>query len=357
MSVQAQAFQFQTDARPVFSMPFGNGHINKTYLVVDSLAQQYILQAINKNVFKNPEAVMDNIIKVTGHLRKTVRNSRQVMLLVPAVGGGYRIIDRDGEYWRMYRFIGDSVSLDRGTPEEFRQNGIAFGRFQRQMADFPADSLAETIPHFHDTPLRYEALQEAVKADCLKRAAHAEGEIEFACRRKGFTRVLRDLQDAGEIPLRTTHNDTKLSNVLLDRQTRKALCVVDLDTVMPGLAVTDFGDAIRYGASGAAEDEPDLAKVNFSLPLYKAFSRGFLSACGESLTPCELSHLPTGAKMMALEQGIRFLTDYLQGDTYYKTTRKNQNLERCRTQFKLVADMEQAWEQMHGVINKLTRKF
>jgi Ser/Thr protein kinase RdoA (MazF antagonist) len=311
------------------------------------------LQSINKNVFRDPEAVMKNIILVTGHLRKTARNSREVMKLVPTKENNFWLEDGNGEYWRIYRFIGDSVSLDRGTLDEFHQNGIAFGRFQKQMADFPAGSLVETIPRFHDTPMRFSALLDAIKKDICGRAKDVQPEIAFALERESFTHTLMDLQTAGDIPLRTTHNDTKLSNVLLDRETREALCVVDLDTVMPGLAVTDFGDAIRYGASGASEDEPDLTKVNLSLPLYEAFAQGFLSACGVSLNACELEHLPTGAKMMTLEQGIRFLTDHLMGDTYYKIRRNGQNLDRSRTQFKLTTDMEQHWDEMRLIIREL----
>ncbi len=239
------------------------------------------------------------------------------------------------------------------TPADLRESGVAFGRFQRQLSDFPAHTLHETIPRFHDTSDRYMLLKEVIAADNCGRVKEVGAEIEFALAREDFAATLTDLQEKGELPLCVTHNDTKLNNVLFDRQTGKALCVIDLDTVMPGLAANDFGDTIRFGATSAAEDERDLSKVHFALPLYEAFAEGFLAACGKSLTPCELAYLPHGAKIITLECGVRFLTDYLSGDTYFRTSREGQNLDRCRTQFQLVADMEREKDKMIKIMEKI----
>ena len=346
-----QAFQFQTDGGPIFCAPYGNGHINRTYLLVDSTARQYILQKINKSVFHDPESLMRNIFAVTAHLRKTAGSFREVLTLIPTLDGREWFTGGDGETWRLYQFVSDSVCLERAeTSADFRESAVAFGQFQKKLADFPAQTLSETIPHFHDTPARYAAFHAAVGADALGRAKDVSREVEFALAREAYASTLTNLQASGGLPLRVTHNDTKLNNVLFDRETRKALCVIDLDTVMPGLAVNDFGDSIRFGASTAAEDERDLTKVSLSLPLFEAYAEGFLSACGESLTACERAHLRDGAKMMTLECGVRFLTDYLSGDTYFKTSRDGQNLDRCRTQFKLVKDMELNWDEMRRLI-------
>jgi len=342
-----QALRFRTDGELIFCAPYGNGHINQTYLLVDSSARQYILQKINRSVFHDPESLMRNVSAVTAHLRKTAGNPREVLTLIPTPEGRAWFVDDDGETWRLYQFISDSVCLERAeTAEDFRESAAAFGQFQRRLADFPAKTLSETIPHFHDTPARYAALHAAVEADACNRVKGVSREIEFALAREEYASTLTNLQASGDLPPRVTHNDTKLNNVLFDRETRKALCVIDLDTVMPGLAVNDFGDSIRFGASTAAEDERDLTKVSLSLPLFEAYAEGFLSACGESLTGCERACLCDGAKSMTLECGVRFLTDYLSGDTYFKTSRDGQNLDRCRTQFKLVKDMEFNWDEM-----------
>ena len=229
---------------------------------------------------------------------------------------------------------------------------MAFGSFQRQLADFPANELSETIPRFHDTPNRYRALRAAIEKDALGRAASCREEIEFALTREADAAVMINLLAAGELPLRVTHNDTKLNNVMLDAKTRKPLCVIDLDTVMPGLAANDFGDSIRFGANTGAEDEKDLKKISLSLARYEAFARGFLEACGKALTPKEIETLPWGAKLMTLECGVRFLTDYLEGDTYFRIHRPGHNLDRARTQFALVADMEKKWAQMCDIVKE-----
>jgi hypothetical protein len=230
--------------------------------------------------------------------------------------------------------------------DDFRGSGLAFGRFQCALADFDANVLHETIPRFHDTPNRIAALRDAVVRDALSRVKNVEREIEFVLEREAYASTLMELSRGGELPLRVTHNDTKLNNILFDIHTRAPLCVIDLDTVMPGLAVNDFGDAIRFGASTAAEDEKDLSKVNFSLPLYQVYAEGFLEACGRTLTATERVCLRDGAKMMTLECGTRFLTDYLCGDTYFRVNREGHNLDRARTQFKLVLEMENCWDKM-----------
>jgi len=346
-----QANQFRTDGNIVYCAPYGSGHINHTYLVLDSTARMYILQMVNKNIFKNTEGLMQNILAVTAHLRQTVNTSREALALVPTKAGNMWLVDENGEFWRMYNFVSDSLCLQKPeSPADFKESALAFGNFQRKLADFPAETLVETIPRFHDTPHRYEAFISAVAADICGRAANVQREIEFALEREPYAKTLINLHKSGDLPLRVTHNDTKLNNVLLDRDTRKALCVIDLDTVMPGFSVNDFGDSIRFGASSAAEDEMDLNKVEFLLPMYEIYTEGFLATGKESLTACEIEHLRDGAKMMTLECGVRFLTDYLSGDIYFRTSRDGHNLHRCRTQFKLVADMENKWDKMRSLL-------
>jgi hypothetical protein len=327
--------------------PFGNGHINQTYLMADATGCQYILQKINKRVFRDPVSLMRNIQAVTAHQRGLAPHPRASMSLIPTNDWNFWYVDGDGEYYRMFRYVADSICLERAeTLNDFRESAIAFGMFQRQLSDFPARTLTETIPRFHDTPDRYRIFKEAIAADVCGRVKDVQKEIEFALDREDFAGTLMALQASGDLPLRVTHNDTKLNNVLFDRDTRRALCVIDLDTVMPGLSVNDFGDSIRFGASTAAEDERDVSRVHFSLELYKAYLDGYLSSCGESLLPAEREHLRTGAKMMTLECGTRFLTDYIQGDVYFRVGRDGHNLDRCRTQYKLVTEMEAAWEKM-----------
>lgn len=351
-----QACAFALDGKPIFHTRYGNGHINETYLLVDSTAREYIIQKINKKVFKAPRHVMENIAAVSNHLKKHTADSRQTLTLIPTKSGTDWFVDECGEYWRAYQFVSDSICLEQAeTPADFRESGAAFGKFQRQLADFPAESLHETIPRFHDTPNRFQRFQEVLHADPHGRARHTAKEIEFALRWEEYAGTLVSLLQSGDMPLRVTHNDTKLNNVLFDRETRKALCVIDLDTVMPGIAVNDFGDSIRFGASTAAEDERDLSKVSLSLPLFEAYTEGFLSSCRESLTQCELMYLRDGAKMMTLECGLRFLTDYLEGDIYFKTRHEEHNLDRCRTQFQLVQNMERHWDQMQRIVMQQVR--
>lgn len=343
--------KFQTKGAALSCEPYGNGHINATYLVKTD-EEQYILQRINHHIFQDVPGLMRNVERVTAFLAEKDPDPRHSLHLVPAKDGA-AYVEAEGEFYRMYDFVHDSICLDAPeTDEDFYQSAVAFGSFQRQLADFPANELSETIPRFHDTPNRYRALRAAIERDALGRAASCREEIEFALTREADAAVMINLLAAGELPLRVTHNDTKLNNVMLDAKTRKPLCVIDLDTVMPGLAANDFGDSIRFGANTGAEDEKDLKKISLSLARYEAFARGFLEACGKALTPKEIETLPWGAKLMTLECGVRFLTDYLEGDTYFRIHRPEHNLDRTRTQFALVADMEKKWTQMCDIVKE-----
>ena len=347
----SQPHNFKTDGTPIFCQPYGSGHINTTYLVLDDTARLYILQKINKNVFRDPLGLMTNIELCCDHLAKKGCGYREALTLIPCKTGKMWHVDADGEYWRMYAFISDSMAFqtpgdNENGAEIMREAGLATGQFLRQLADFDAGKLTETIPNFHNTPMRYEALDAAIAQDKMGRVTEVKAEIDFALARRDFAHTLVNLQKSGVLPTKVTHNDTKLNNILFDRETRKAICVIDLDTIMPGLVANDFGDAIRFGANTAAEDEQDLSKVSFSLDLYHAYAKGFLLACGDSLNPHEITHLATGAKMMTLENGVRFLTDYLNGDEYFKIHHPTHNLDRCRVQFKLVQEMEGKWDEM-----------
>ncbi len=342
--------------------PFGNGHINDTYLVrslkADGSEIKYVLQRINTNIFKKPEEVMQNIIGVTSHLKtKIIANGgnpdREAITVIKTRDGKACCYDKDGNCWRALAFITDAVSLDLPeTDKDFYQSAVAFGSFQKMLADYPADTLFETIPNFHNTPVRYENFLKSVEANASGRADEALEEIEFVKNRREFTSVLEDANKNGILPLKVTHNDTKMNNVMLDKDTREPVCVVDLDTIMPGYSVNDFGDSIRFGASTAAEDEKDLSKVHFDIGLFETYTKGFLKGCAGILTNGEVSLLPEGAKMMTLECGMRFLADFIDGDTYFKTSYPEHNLVRCRTQFRLVEEMEQHWDEMKKIVEK-----
>jgi hypothetical protein len=343
-------------------VPYGNGHINDTFLLRftedNGSITRYILQRMNHETFKSPEQLMENIFGVTRFLRSKIEEShgdvtRETLNIIRTKAGHSFYKDRIGSYWRGYLFIenADCYSSVQDS-HDFYQSAVAFGNFQYQLAEYPAHTLHETIPDFHNTPVRLANLKKAIAADLLGRVKEVSNEINFILDREDFTHVLMDLYSQGKLPLKVTHNDTKLNNVMIDRDTKKGLCVIDLDTVMPGFSANDFGDSIRFGASTGAEDEPDLTKVSFDLELYKIYSKGFLEGCKGSLTDTELEMLPTGAKMMTLECGIRFLTDYLEGDNYFKIHREKQNLDRCRTQIKLVADMEKNWDAMKAAIKQ-----
>ena len=333
---------------------YGNGHINETFLVTTQSEQKYILQRINRGIFKDVPALMRNIAAVTEHLARRYDDPRRSLHLVPARDGAPYLTDETGEYWRMYDFVTGSLCLESPeTNADFYQSALGFGEFQRALADFPAAQLAEVIPHFHDTPDRYRQLREAIARDPAGRLREVGPEVEFAlAREEAAGELMRQLSE-GVLPLRVTHNDTKLNNVLLDAKTRAALCVIDLDTVMPGLPAFDFGDSIRFGAATAPEDTKDLDRMEMSLELYETFAGGFVSACGGALTDAERRSLPVGAKLMTLECGVRFLTDYLSGDVYFRIHRPDHNLDRCRTQFKLVADMEEKAARMQEIVARV----
>ena len=332
--------------------PYGHGHINKTFLVTTDTGHRYILQTINNSVFKDVDALMENIESVTSHLLKQTSNPRKVLHLAKTKWGK-TYLHQDGAYWRIFRYVENSICLQAPeTTEDFYQSAKAFGRFQQLLKDFPAHTLHETIPNFHNTVDRYRIFKEVLAADPMGRAKDVQEEIDFILAREQDAHTLVDLLAEHKIPLRVTHNDTKLNNVMLDANTRKALCVIDLDTVMPGSSLYDFGDAIRFGAATAAEDEKDLSKMEMRLDMFEAFTQGYLQACPD-LTEEERYQMPMGAKLMTLECGVRFLTDYLDGDNYFSTSYDGQNLDRCRTQLKLVADMEEKWEQMHQIVQSL----
>ena len=339
---------------------YGSGHINDTYLVTLNIEQNklVILQRINHSVFKQPEQLMNNIEQVTSYLREQIIKKggdpeRETLNIVQTKENKPFYKDEKGNYWRCYQLISDAVSYDQvESPQDFYESAVAFGNFQKLLKDYPANTLCETIPDFHNTKVRFETFLQSVAEDKMGRAAFVQDEIDFVIQREGLTHVLIDLQEKGELPLRVTHNDTKLNNIMMDKSTRRGLCVIDLDTVMPGLAVNDFGDSIRFGASTAAEDEKNLDIVECSMKLFELYAKGFIEGVDGCLTKKEIQMLPMGAKVMSFECGMRFLADYLDGDIYFKTHRPDQNLDRCRTQFKLVADMEKKWDIMQEIIKK-----
>ena len=353
---------FQFEGVLIDERPYGSGHINDTFLLTFEIAEmgciKVILQRMNKDVFAKPIELMENIIGVTSHLRKKIVENggdpeRETLNVIPAVNGMPYYVDSLGDYWRSYKFITDATSYDQvEKPDHFYQSAVAFGNFQRLLADYPAETLHETIVRFHDTKARFATFKKAVEEDKCGRAASVKKEIEFVLAREEIANYFCDLLENGEIPLRVTHNDTKLNNIMIDNKTGKGICVIDLDTVMPGLAMNDFGDSIRFGASTAAEDELDLDKVSCSMELFELYAKGYIEGCGGKLTKREIELMPMGAKTMTFECGMRFLTDYLQGDTYFKIHREHHNLDRCRTQFKLVEDMENKWYTMQEIVGK-----
>ena len=341
---------FRLNGRPVSCDPYGEGHINLTFLAVTDTGKRYILQRLSRAAFHDIPGLMGNVAAVTEFLAARSSDPRSSLHLIPTLDGRSFCRDSEGEFWRVYDFVEDSLCLQTPeTPEDFYQSAVAFGQFQCRLRDFPAETLCETIPNFHNTPDRYRKFHLAADADAAGRLSSVLPEVRFLLEREEKAGTLQRLRERGELPVRVTHNDTKLNNVMLDAVTRKALCVIDLDTVMPGLVAYDFGDSIRFGASTASEDEKDLSRVEMSLDLFEIYARGFIPACG-GLTAAELECLPLGAWTMTLENGLRFLTDYLEGDHYYHITRPEHNLDRCRTQLKLVSDMEQKWDPMTAII-------
>ena len=347
---------FRVPGRQVSCERYGCGHINETYLSVMDDGTRYILQKINDRVFPDVDGLMHNIASVSDFIRARASDPREAMEVVRASDGGSYYRDGNGDCWRVYVFVEGSVCLQSAeTAADFAESAVAFGRFQNLLADFPAATLTETIKDFHNTPDRYRQLHEALERDAMGLAGGVERELDFILSRQEKCSVMHAMRLDGQLPLRVTHNDAKLNNVLLDAVTRKALCVIDLDTVMPGLAAYDYGDSIRFGASTAAEDERELDRVEMSLELFRVYTRGFIRAC-PSLTGAELDTLPLGALTMTMECGSRFLADYLDGDHYFAVHRPGHNLDRARTQIKLVQDMEQKWEAMHRVVQDESKR-
>ena len=349
--------QFDIKGEVTGAKVYGSGHINTTYRV-HTTEEEYILQKVNTSVFKNMEQLVENVAGVTEYLTETIKNRggnprRETLQVIPTKDGQNYYKGDNGFSYRMYYYITDASCYDNvEKPEDFYESAVAFGKFQALLASYPADTLHETIPNFHHTAKRFEVFKKAVEQDVCGRAASVQKEIAFVMDHAADMPVLTDMLERGELPLRVTHNDTKLNNVMIDNQTGKGICILDLDTVMPGLSVNDFGDSIRFGANTALEDETDLSKVSLDLNLYDVYVKGFLEGCQGILTENELKMLPMGAKMMTLECGMRFLTDYLEGDTYFKIRRKHHNLDRCRCQFALVADMEKKWSEMEEIVQK-----
>jgi Ser/Thr protein kinase RdoA (MazF antagonist) len=349
--------QFQIPGEFLEAGAYGSGHINDTYCAVfnqGGTRARHILQRINHGVFKQPVALMENVQRVTAHLLGKAAGEpdagRRVLTLIPARSGAAFFRDDAGNYWRAYVFIEAARGLDAVQfPAQARAAARTYGRFQKLLADLPAPRLHDTIPDFHHTPKRFAALEKAVAADAVNRAVSAKPEIEFALRHRAICRVLLD----AKLPERVTHNDTKFNNVLLDDATGEGLCVIDLDTVMPGLALYDFGDMVRTTTSPAQEDERDLSKVRMQLPMFEALARGYLSSAADFLTPAEKKFLPFSGRLITFETGIRFLTDFLAGDTYFKVHRAGHNLDRCRTQFKLVESIEQQEEKMNQLVEAI----
>ena len=345
--------------------PITDGHINDTYVVEylldDGAVAKYLLQRINTNVFKKPVELMENVMGVTAHLRNKIiavggDPMRETLTVYPAKDGKNYVMSDDGGCWRLYNFVDDTYSINELTnPEDFRNAALTFGNFQKLLADYPIETLHDTIPNFHNTPSRFNDFKTAVENNFSGRKEECLPEIEFVLAREKDCSIITDLLDSGVMPLKVTHNDTKLNNVLFDKKTNKGICVVDLDTVMPGSSLYDFGDSIRFGANTAAEDEKDLSKVSLSLEYFKAYVDGYLETAGDSLTKEEVDLLPFASKLLTFECGMRFLADFLNGDVYFKTEYPEHNLVRARTQFKLVADIEAKMDEMTAIVDEIKK--
>ena len=353
---------FDSRADYVSGQPYGTGHINDTYRIAASQGGHkvlFTLQHVNTHVFKDGPGLMSNITRISRHAvarlcaEGATDASRRALQVVPAIDGKPYHVDGAGMFWRMYVFIDGVRTYDK--VEQIRhafEAARAFGLFQRLLADLPGARLNETIVNFHHTRKRLEAFQHALKGDACGRAAHVRREIDFALARESLCDVLIKLMASGEIPERVTHNDTKVNNVLMDDTTDEGMCVIDLDTCMPGCALYDFGDMVRSATNSAAEDDPDASKVHCRLEIFEALARGYLGAA-DFLTPGERAHLVLSGKLMTFECGLRFLTDYLQGDTYFKIHRDGQNLDRCRTQFALVKSIEDQHDALQAFVDSV----
>ncbi len=358
--LKAVVAQFDLAGEFVDAQPYGTGHINDTYLVrlrQGQTVMPWIIQRINHRVFTNVPALMENILRVTEHVRGRLAAlpgsdlRRETLTVIPTRAGKAFLEDADGNFWRTYIFITGARTYDEVRGRDMaRQAAMAFGRFQKLLMDLPEPTLHETIPFFHHTPDRFARLEAAIAADTAGRAASCRAEIDFALARKASTGVLVDGIAAGRLPLRVTHNDTKINNVMIDDQDGRGVCVIDLDTVMPGTVLYDFGDQIRTTTGTAAEDERDLSKVRFQIDMFEALVEGYLEAARDFLVPAEVEQLAFSGRLITFEIGIRFLTDYLQGDVYFKTHRPGHNLDRARTQFQMVRHMEAQAEAMEGIV-------
>ncbi len=355
MQIEKIASSFRIDGTPSECHEFGSGHINSTFKVLTDTGYEYVLQRINKYVFKNPVQLMENAGAVTDFLRDRVDDPRMALHFIPSQDGKFYFVDDEEEYWRMYDFIGGFCLDAPESEEDFYQSAIAFGRFQHLLSDFPAHTLYETIPEFHNTVDRYRQLRESIVEDACGRLESVKDDVAFMMEHEKLACTLQRMRESGELPLRVTHNDTKLNNVLLDKKTRKSLCVLDLDTVMPGLSLYDFGDSIRFGAATAAEDEKDLSKMTLDLHLFEVYTKGYLEAA-TALTDLEVEMLPLGAFVITLELATRFMKDYLDGDRYFKTAYPEHNLVRARSQMKLAADMLEKMEQMKQIVAEVSAK-
>lgn len=359
MDFQPIADHFGITGVIVHTEEIHSGNINRTFLVAVQEAdnqKEYVFQCINTFVFKKPEEVMHNILKVTEHIKAKLLEKygcydrRVLSFLVGSDGNPYCYTAGNQHFWRVYEYIDHAAAYNQVlNPEQFYEAGRSFGEFQGCLSDFPAQTLVEIIPDFHNTPVRFETFRQSVEANVSGRRAQVEEEIRFLLDRETECGILTNKLASGEIPYRVTHNDTKINNILFDNQTDKAICVIDLDTVMPGTALYDFGDAVRYGASTALEDERDLSKVSLDLNLYEQFTKGFLESMGQSMTDTEKALLPHSVKIMALELASRFLKDYLDGDVYFKTRSDDHNLVRAHTQIQLVRDIEAKWDELVSI--------
>jgi len=337
--------------------PYGNGHINNTYVVTES--PKYILQKINTSIFTDPDGLMDNIMAVTLHIKKKLAEQgrdteRETLTVIKTIDGKSYFRDEDGSCYRMYKFIEGAVSFDNVTSTDILESAArAFGEFQKMLSDFPADSLHESIKNFHNTPWRVENLKKAIRDNKVGRLESVRAEVDFALSFENeIDKVTSGIAD-GSVPLRVTHNDTKINNVLIDPHTRKGVAVIDLDTVMPGSLLYDFGDGLRTGGAMAAEDEKDLSKVGLSTELFESYVKGFLAGIGDGICQKEIDLLPYSVFLLTYECGIRFLTDYLEGDTYFKIHRPDHNLDRARAQFAMCKDIVSKYDVLNGIVAKL----
>ena len=354
---------FKIDGEFVSCVPYGEGHINDTYLVTfkNDPIGLYILQRINHNIFKDVKGLMNNISLVTNYLKEKEHDvdGRKVLTIVKTKDDkDYYYDEANDKYYRVYIFVKDSLTLQKASTKElFEESAIAFGRFVNLLADFDTTPLIEVIKDFHNSEERFNHFVKTLKEDKLDRAKYCQEEIKFILDRKDDCSKIVNLLKENKLPTKVTHNDTKLNNVLLDINTLKALCVIDLDTVMPGSSLYDFGDSIRFGCNNASEDEKDLSKVTFNIDYFYAFTKGYLSQVKDSLNQYELDNLVFCAKLMTLECGIRFLDDYLDGDHYFKIHRDGHNLDRCKTQLKLVLEIEKHFDELNDIVKSIMKTY